>query len=59
MHEANSMNQSTEPVYQIPESLFKGIVEYLSGRPFKEVGGAVPQLLAIKPVVQEVEVTED
>jgi hypothetical protein len=42
------MNQPSEPVYPIPETLFKAVVDYMSSRPWREVGGAMPQLLAIE-----------
>ena len=39
-----------DPMYLIPASLLQAVVEYMGARPFKEVGGAMPALLALKPL---------
>lgn len=37
-----------EKHFLIPADLLQAIVEYMSERPWKEVGRAMPQLLALK-----------
>jgi hypothetical protein len=51
------MTTPSEPLYPVPEPLFKAVVDYMSSRPWREVGGAMPQLLAIQP--QEVKEAEE
>lgn len=37
-----------EKYFLIPADLLQAIVEYMSERPWKEVGGAMPRLLTLK-----------
>lgn len=45
---------TSEPrFYKIPADLLQAVVNYMAERPYKEVGGAMPRLLALEPVAEE------
>lgn len=37
----------------IPAELLQGVINYMAERPWKEVGRAMPQLMALKPAPKE------
>jgi hypothetical protein len=38
--------------FAIPETLLKGLIEYLATRPYNEVGSALPKLMELKLIEQ-------
>lgn len=48
-------------VYQLSERTFLGIKQYLAKRPWEEVAGAMPEVMAAQPIeiAEEVEEKED
>ena len=38
-----------EENFVIPAGLLQAVIDYLAARPYKEVAGALPQLLNLKP----------
>lgn len=43
----------TEKAFLIPESLKNGLIEYLGSRPWREVAGAMQQLMVLKESATE------
>lgn len=38
-----------EEYFIIPSNLLQAVLDYLAARPYKEVAGAVPQLMNLRP----------
>jgi hypothetical protein len=57
MGELNQQPQQLHPddLLLIPASLLQAVINYMAERPWKEVGNAMPQLMALKPATKESE----
>lgn len=55
MAELNQQPQTLQPddLMLIPAGLLQSVIDYMAERPWKEVGRAMPQLLALKPAPKE------
>jgi hypothetical protein len=47
------MTDTKPAAYVIPADLLDGLKDYLMSRPWREVAGAMPRLLELKPVQEQ------
>lgn len=45
----------SEPKFIISQGLLQAVIDYLATRPYKEVAGALPQLMGLPPVPEKEE----